>query len=284
MTIPDLRPAFPFATPITNYRNSPGHTQLCDREFFDSCGYATDDEAAILYRMAKTYGGDWLEIGSHTGWTAAHIIAGGANQYTGLDPEYGHPQYNKTMEPFRFLKRAAENIKRANPGRLEGLETMLSSPCRAFYLDRISLMGEKSWDILPEMAMNWQNDSQADRPEVTFDFVFIDGEHEPPVPAVDAMLVHPMLKPDCAVFFHDAIGGPVRAGVEWLRRQGFNVHYYKTAQIVGVAWRGNITPPPFEPQPVPGFSWDTHMNHLNNCPQAQIDAWIVKAEEFLKAR
>lgn len=41
---------------------------------YKRCGMWTHDEAAILYNVARS--GRWLDIGSHTGWTSAHMSEG----------------------------------------------------------------------------------------------------------------------------------------------------------------------------------------------------------------
>ncbi len=44
---------------------------------YKRCGFWTHDEAAILYNVARSIRGRWLDIGAHTGWTGAYIIAAG---------------------------------------------------------------------------------------------------------------------------------------------------------------------------------------------------------------
>lgn len=46
---------------------------------YTRCGFWTHDEAAILYTIARSIGGHWLDIGAHTGWTAAHCAAAGCD-------------------------------------------------------------------------------------------------------------------------------------------------------------------------------------------------------------
>ena len=42
---------------------------------FKNCGFWTLEEAKILFSVARSIGGYWLEIGGLTGWTAAHLAA-----------------------------------------------------------------------------------------------------------------------------------------------------------------------------------------------------------------
>jgi hypothetical protein len=40
---------------------------------YKKCGLWTRDEAAVLYAVAEACGGEWVDIGAHSGWTSAHI-------------------------------------------------------------------------------------------------------------------------------------------------------------------------------------------------------------------
>lgn len=99
MTCPDLLPAFPHtAELIVN-----GHATLHDVDFDTSCGYVSIDEARILWFLALAFPGVWVEIGSHTGFSGAHIAAAGVELFA-LDPAY---------HDSAFRARAVENWTRA---------------------------------------------------------------------------------------------------------------------------------------------------------------------------
>ncbi len=68
---------------------------------YKRCGFWTHDEAAILSNVALRRGGLWTDIGSHTGWTTAHIDAGGC-MGEAVDPMY------RLQE---FAQRAIDNLK-----------------------------------------------------------------------------------------------------------------------------------------------------------------------------
>jgi predicted O-methyltransferase YrrM len=52
----------------------------------------------ILFRVAESIGGNWLDIGGHTGWTAAHLAAAGC-RVTAVDPMYFNPEFRaRTVE------------------------------------------------------------------------------------------------------------------------------------------------------------------------------------------
>lgn len=84
LTAPDIQPLFVNAG---EHLGTYGHTILHDNQFDANCGYMSHDEAAILYNVAKCVRGDWCEIGSHTGWSAAHIAIAG-NLVDLIDPDY----------------------------------------------------------------------------------------------------------------------------------------------------------------------------------------------------
>jgi predicted O-methyltransferase YrrM len=67
---------------------------------FKQCGFWTHDEAAILYNVAKSIGGLWLDIGGLTGWTAAHLAAAGCSVVS-VDPMYKN---------YAFEERTLENL------------------------------------------------------------------------------------------------------------------------------------------------------------------------------
>lgn len=231
---PSLAAAFPYAKPI-NPGNTMKHVSLCDPELFPGCGYATHDEAAIISACVLP-GSNALEIGSHTGWTTAHIALR-AHQLTALDPEYGSASFNLTKDHELFLHRTKNNLARMK-------KIHHDSTCT------IALYGEKSQDFIARYAAE------------KFDFVFIDGEHEPPFPENDAKLVLPHLADNAVVVFHDFMGWPVQMGVKYLVSQGFRFRFYKTPQFLAVCWRGMFVPPDHTPDPL--FDWDNHMNRTLN--------------------
>jgi hypothetical protein len=88
--------------------HSKGHSVLSDfadshdpqLTFYQNCGFATVDEAAIIFNVALAFQGDWLDIGGHTGWTGMHQAAAGC-EVIAVDPMY-------RVDAFR--ERALENI------------------------------------------------------------------------------------------------------------------------------------------------------------------------------
>lgn len=99
---PDLRPHFKHIHERVE-PNSQGHTVISD--FADKadddpvfgqwkrCWFWTLDEAAILYNCAKQVNGWWLDIGSHTGWTALTLVEAGCNIAVCIDPMYTNNEF-----------------------------------------------------------------------------------------------------------------------------------------------------------------------------------------------
>lgn len=109
---PDFTGAFPFLT-VRPMPHSFGHSVPSDWAdksqddpvfgLYKNCGMLTHDEAAILYNIRRRHPGNWLDIGSHTGWSTVHLI--GLQGLVGIDPMYGVPE---------FRQRAEDNLRRAN--------------------------------------------------------------------------------------------------------------------------------------------------------------------------
>lgn len=245
--VPSLRGAFERASPTT-WRNAPGHEVLCDHELFPGCGYATEDEARLLYRIAaasmRERDDRIIEIGSHTGWTGAHLLAGALSvnrtaSYIGLDPEYRQATHNHTHDPVLFLQRAVDNFRRAGE--------MLGRPL----LDSASFSGRGSDEFIPNAA----------RHDERYRLAFIDGDHSPGLPLRDAKLALSVADDDCVIAFHDTIGDSVQEALKFLIVQGFNARVYRTPQFVSVAWRGDFTMPSHTPDPY--FDWRAWMEQLS---------------------
>ncbi len=71
-------------------------------------------------------------------------------------------------------------------------------------------------------------------------FAFIDGDHDGEAPTQDALACEPYLEATAMVVFHDLVSPHVSAGLRALAAKGWNVMAYQTAQMMGVAWRGEI--------------------------------------------
>ena len=225
-TAPDLRPCFPHAQPIDADKRAPaGHETLCDPTFFAGCGYMTPEEASLLYRIARASPpGWWVEIGTHTGWSLAHIMAAGRDA-VGLDPEYARVSHNETRSPDAFLKRASENLQRVRDAAPDA--------------GRFSLLGITSTEFFADPQLRPYGPSPVG--------VIIDGDHSDPHPVADALGTVRTFRP-AIVILHDAMIHSVQRGAFALQRMGYRTHTYRTAQLLVVAWLDpSWTPPAHEP-------------------------------------
>ena len=174
---------------------------------YKRCGFWTFDEAQILHRCALQVPGDWLDIGSHTGWTTAHIAAVEGCHVVAIDPMYRVPE---------FLARAEENL----------------TACGV--RDQVTLSLATSNEYF---AIHSPHGAR-------FAGICIDGDHEPPCPVTDARNAHTWLQQRGVVLFHDAKGQPVVDGFRWLAAQGYRMKYYPTVHGVAVCWRSDEFTPP----------------------------------------
>lgn len=176
-------------------------------------GFVSRDEAAILYNVARHFAGRAaLEIGCWRGWSTCHLGLGGV-QLDVLDPVLEEPERRAEIEAMLECARIAGNV-RLHSG---------SSP------DAVSA-------IAAQRGEKWS-------------LFFIDGDHEALAPArdVEACLDH--ATEDAAFLFHDLTSPDVAEALRTLEGSGFNVMLYQTMQIMGIAWRGRVTPVHHLPDP-----------------------------------
>lgn len=181
-------------------------------------GYASVEEAACLHAVAGLFPGQrGLEIGTHFGWTAAHLLAAGL-QLDCVDPAFADSVHLQAVDS------ALTAVAKAHPGP-----------------GRYRLWPGASPAILDEVRHSGSG--------VPWSFVFIDGNHDGTAPAEDARAVMSHLSPDAVVIFHDMTSPYVAAGLAVFRAEGFHTRLYNTGQILGLAWRGGVTPPVHQADP-----------------------------------
>lgn len=170
-------------------------------------GNASVEEAVCLYSLASQFQGKrGLEIGSHFGWTGAHLLAAGLNMDF-IDPEFSNPVRVQAVE-------AAFNALPDSPA--------------------YRLWAGFSPQIVPQV--------RAAAPD-PWSFAFIDGNHDGDAPEIDAKTVLPLLADDAIVVFHDLTSPFVERGLAFFHNAGFSVRLFNTMQILGVAWRGAVEIP-----------------------------------------
>lgn len=182
-------------------------------EFFaiwKQCGLWTITEANILHECARRVApGSALDIGSHTGFTTAHMAAAGLD-CVALDP----------MFRFQVFQHRFQNNMRA-------------------WWDKVCwLSHQTSADYFSHLPSS-----------IKFELICIDGDHNPPAPMEDAQSAARHLSDRGFILLHDAIGPPVQEAVSWLIDQGFRARFYWTPHIVAVCWRGDIEPPDYVGDP-----------------------------------
>lgn len=214
---PDLRSYFP------HLRERPmahtfGRVEICDWAdkplndpvFGNPPGFWNREEVSILHAAASQKRGLWLDIGSHTGFTTAHI-ADPFNRVVAVEPMLWNTEFF-----IRF---------RDNTG---------------IYSDLILPWAGRSDQFFATVA---------GCPEPVFDGIVIDGDHNAPCPLLDAQNAHDRLRPHGVILLHDAIGGPVQEAATWLMDRGYRCRMYMTPHVVACCWRGDWKPPDHIPDP-----------------------------------
>lgn len=168
-------------------------------------GVMSCEEALLIFNLAKQFAGRRaLEIGCHFGWTSAHLLSAGVRLDI-IDPALGEP------------------------GRVEALRSSLESvPNRGAY----HLWAGFSPSIVPAVRA---------AQEGPWSVIVIDGNHEGDAPMQDALAVSEHCAADAMVIFHDLVSPHVAEGLRALKQRGWKTRIYNTMQIIGVAWRGEVS-------------------------------------------
>ena len=189
-------------------------------------GFINRDEASILYASARLFSGRaGLEIGAWRGWSTAHLIASGLGSLHVVEPLLADPGWRTEFE----------TVVHGSGG---GRTTVLVPETSPEAVVRLGEAGER-----------WS-------------FVFVDGDHDGEAPARDALACLPYLEPTAMVLFHDLVSPFVAQGLRALESAGFSVMAYQTAQMVGVAWRGDVAPVAHQPDPTQNWSIPEHLRGI----------------------
>jgi len=190
-------------------------------------GFLNRDEAVLLYNIAHLFRARrGLEVGCWLGWSAAHIAAAGVFLDV-IDPVLGNP-------PFR--------------------ESVALSLQSAGLAERVRLhagMSPQAIDELGRAGNRWS-------------FFFIDGNHEAPFPLFDTAAALEYAEPDAAFVFHDLTSPQVAQAIEYLACRGWKTRVFHTAQIMGIAWRGAITPPMHLEDPAVAWNVPRHLRRFTD--------------------
>ncbi len=211
-TFPHRRLGNPEAHPWSYLRRDVPHLWYVD-DRFPVVGFLNADESAVLHSAALAAGPcPKLEIGCWRGWSTTQIaLAGGGLDV--VDPVLLDLDISAEIYLRLVVLGVADRVAFHRGG----------SPEMVHYLGR-------------ELGRRWG-------------FAFIDGDHENEAPAIDALTVAEYASEDCLIMFHDLASPDVCAGLDQLAELGWNTAFYQTMQIMGAAWRGDISPPSHIPDP-----------------------------------
>ncbi len=189
-------------------------------------GFINRDEAAVLYSNARLFAGrSGIEIGAWRGWSTAHLVASGLASLHVIEPLLVDPVWRAEFE----------EMARAAGG---GETTILVPETSPEAVVRLGGAGER-----------WS-------------FAFIDGDHDGEAPTRDALACAPYLEPTAMVLFHDLVSPHVARGLRALESGGWNVMAYQTAQMLGVAWRGEVAPVAHKPDPSQQWRVPDHLKGI----------------------
>lgn len=189
-------------------------------------GFINRDEASILYSNARLFAGRrGLEIGAWRGWSTAHLIASGLSTLHVVEPLLADPDWQA-----EFLE--------VTHGAGGGATTILVPETSPEAVTRLGQSG------------------------VRWSFAFIDGDHDGDAPSRDALATAPFLEATAMVLFHDLVSPHVAKGLRGLEQRGWNVMAYQTAQMLGVAWRGEVAPVAHKPDPTQRWNIPDHLRGI----------------------
>jgi len=192
-------------------RHLPHRRLVDDRE--PSVGLLNRDEVTILYNLAlRFHGKRALEIGCEMGWTTCHLAMAGV-RLDSIDARFAQqPVYDSVVE----------------------------SHARTHPVAHVTLVIGQAPFAVHEMARI--------KPEL-WSLFLIHGEHEADGPLNDTIACLRYAAADCAMVFHGLASPHMTRAVSHLKSLGWHVRVYHTAQIMAVAWRGNVTPVIHQPDP-----------------------------------
>jgi predicted O-methyltransferase YrrM len=204
------------------FRKEIAHTWYVDRRN-PEVGFINRDEAAILYSSAQLFAGRrGLEIGAWRGWSTSHLLASKLASLHVVEPLLADPEWNR------------EFVAAVDGAGGEGRAVLVagSSP------EAVVALGEE--------GCRWS-------------FAFIDGDHDGEAPVNDALACQLYLEPTAMILFHDLVSPHVSAALRALAAQGWNIMAYQTAQMMGVAWRGDVAPVRHKPDPTQKWTVPDHL-------------------------
>jgi predicted O-methyltransferase YrrM len=229
LTVPNLDSRFPNmvvgdkeAITWPYFRKEIDHTWYVDRRN-PEVGFINRDEAAILFSNARLFSArKGMEIGAWRGWSTCHLLLSGLASLHVIEPLLRDPDWKRE---FAASVDSSGESDRA---------VLIAGPSP----EEVTRLGES--------GNRWS-------------FVFIDGDHDGPAPTNDALTCARYLEPTAMIMFHDLISPHVAAALRALAAEGWRTRVYQTAQMMGVAWRGDISPVPHKPDPTQKWRVPEHL-------------------------
>jgi glycosyltransferase involved in cell wall biosynthesis len=219
---PHMRAGDRHAHPWKYLRREVPHRWYVD-ERFPLMGFMNRDEATLLYNIALQFTGrPALEIGAWLGWSTCHLALAGVKLDV-IDPAHAEDDFRAVVESSLAGCGVSANVNITAGRSPEGVNELAAA------------RGTK-WSLF-----------------------FVDGDHEAPAPERDVRACLPYADEDCAFVLHDLASPDVAAGLRLLEREGFNVLVYQTQQIMGLAWRGCVTPVAHVPDPEVAWQLPHHL-------------------------
>ena len=232
---PDLSSLFPYfkntntdTCPDKRLRRQVPHIWRTDtREKPNRTGNISTEEAALLYALAtQKKGCRGIEIGSHFGWSTAHLLQAGLC-IDAVDPAFSN----------------AERLQQVSSSLEQWVET-----------GSVQLWPGYSPYIIPAISA-----TQKQR----YSFAFVDGNHDNNGPLLDVNALIPFLTTDAFVVFHDLTFDDVAAAVRYLKDIGWQVRVYNTMQVMAVAWREGTEPLAYDGDLSHGVRLPPHLSDLD---------------------
>ncbi|KAB2952497.1 MAG: hypothetical protein F9K19_17325 [Rhizobiaceae bacterium] len=182
----------------------------------ENIGVLSYEEALVLYNVGLQFKGKpGLEIGCHLAWSTVHLLAAGL-QLDIIDPALGDEDH---------IEAVRQSISRS-----VGSEALF----RSFLYPGYS----------PGLV-----EPAARRRKAKWALAFIDGFHDKGAPLKDTKAVLPFMARDAVVMFHDLLCPDVLLGLEHCEEEGWNTRVLNTTQVMGIAWRGDVSIPAHRPDP-----------------------------------
>lgn len=213
---PNMAPRFNYLVPTNPtlvkwpyLRSKVAHIWRTDKRAAKAnIGVLSADEGAVLYNAALAFKGKrGLEIGCHMAFSTAHLLE------AGLDLDVVDPALGDTAH----LAAVNDNLGHAVPDNQPRLHAGFSPSI-------VSLV-------------------HSAKPGTKWSFAFIDGLHDGTAPLDDAQAVEQFMAETAAVMFHDLTCPDVAQGLAYYADMGWQTKIYETMQVMGIAWRGDYTPP-----------------------------------------